>query len=89
MSIRSMAAQAAVTIATTRATTNAAVRRFEPVRTGAGGGGGGAGIARAGTTHGDGTLHGGVPAGVDFSSLAPTGRSSSIPSMISGCPFHL
>src|SRR5437868_1235429 len=49
MSIRSRAAQAAVAMATTRATTSAAVRRFVPFPAGAGGGGGGAaGMARPG-----------------------------------------
>ena len=90
MFIRSMAAQAAVIIEMTRATTSAAVNRLGLRPTGAaGGGGGGAGIVGAGTTHGDGTLHSGGSPRPSASRFKGTARSSSIPSMISGCSPHL
>src|SRR5437764_11283228 len=59
MSIRSMAAHAAVIKDSTRATTSAAVSRLGPRPTGVARSGGGAGMAGAGTVHGDGTLHSG------------------------------
>src|SRR5437868_5240430 len=60
MSMRSMAAHAATTSDSTRATTRAAVSRLGPERTDGGAGrGGGAGIAGACTSHGEGTLHSG------------------------------
>src|SRR5687767_10780333 len=100
MSQRSTIAQVAVAIATTRATTSAAVSRFGPW--GAGGGGGGDATTRrsnSGTYHRDGVLHSGWPAGVAESSPTlsvpggtpglPAGRSSSIPNMIPVLRLHL